>query len=214
MKEDARQAAGRREEDRVFEAVSRVPGVKIYRNLYAPAGRGRSAEIDLLLISASGLWIIEVKSRTGYVVGSRTREWSQHYKLPGARAKKIIKFYSPVKQCARQQAVISRWLGVQPKHIKGLVVFPDRTRLKVPSRAENCTVLQTHLVASHLRRCLASRDEYFSPDQLSRLERRLDAITNTPDGMKRLHVIHARQAECARRDEQMWRRETRQRRKS
>ena len=51
MNDETKRLAGQREEDRVYEAVSKLPGVKVYRNLYVPYGRtGQTAEIDLVLL--------------------------------------------------------------------------------------------------------------------------------------------------------------------
>ena len=215
MNDDAKRLAGQREEDRVYEAVSKIKGVKVYRNLYVPYGRaGQTAEIDLVLLCNRGAFILEVKSYAGIVSGSQQRyEWAINYKPPGAREKKVTKVYSPIRQLRRQQEILGRYLCVSDKHINGLVVFSDRATLKkVPARSDSgIAVLQTRFVASHIRRSLANRKPCFSPTELRRIAQRLDAASNATAAVKRRHSIQAHQAERARKAEQERRAEQRRR---
>lgn len=215
-RDEIKRLAGQREEDRVYEAVSKLPGVKVYRNLYVPYGRtGQTAEIDLVLLCSQGAFILEVKSYAGIVSGSQQRyEWAINYKPPGAREKKVTKVYSPIRQLRRQQEILGRYLGVSGKHINGLVVFSDRATLKkVPARSDSgIAVLQTRFVASHIRRCLANRKARFSPTELRRIAQRLDAASNASDVTKRRHIVLVRQAERARKAEQERRRASRKKR--
>ena len=209
MNDEAKRLAGKREEDRLYETVSKLPGMKIFRNLYVPKGPGgQTAELDLVLLCSSGLFILESKGyATGEIVGSQLRyEWTQHIKQPGGKKKKKG-MYSPLRQVDRQIAVLSRYLGIPPKLINGLVVFSSRATLKkVPAQSDSgIVVLQTHLVNSHIRRCLANRKPRFSPTELRRLQQRLDAIPHS-DFIKRRHIIQAKQAEAKRKAEQARRR--------
>lgn len=213
MNDDAKRLAGKREEDRVYEAVSKIKGVKVYRNLYVPYGRaGQTAELDLVLLCSRGAFILEVKSYAGIVSGSQQRyEWAINYKPPGAGEKKVTRVFSPIRQLRRQQEILGRYLGVPGKHINGLVVFSDRATLKkVPARSDSgIAVLQTRFVASHIRRSLANRKPCFSPTELRRISQRLDAASNVSDVTKRRHIVQVRQAERARKAEQERRRASR-----
>ena len=214
MNDETKRLAGQREEDRVYEAVSKLPGVKIYRSLYVPYGRaGQTAELDLVLLCSKGIiFTIEVKSYAGQITGSLQRyEWTSFSKPPGAREKKVTKIYSPIRQLRRQQEILGRYLGVSDKHINGLVVFSDRATLKkVPAKSDSgIAVLQTRFVASHIRRCLANRKARFSPTELRRIAQRLDAASNASDVTKRRHIAQAKKAEHARRAEQERRRASR-----
>ena len=211
MNDDAKRLAGKREEDRVFEVVSKLPEVKVYRNLYVPYGRaGQTAELDLLIISSKAVIALEIKNYgQGWVFGSlRNYEWSLH-KGKGAKPRR---FYSPLKQSNKHLEVVSRYLGVPSKCCKGVVVFSDTTVLKKVPRTPSCTILNTRYLSGFLRRCLASRKPHFSPTELNRIGQRLDAITNASEGVKRRHIIQAHQAERSRKAEQARRRASRKRR--
>lgn len=208
MNKTTRETIGKQEEDRIFAAVSGIPDLKIYRNIYIPQGFRRTAEVDLLILSAKGIFAIEAKG-FGFctVTGSRIRyEWTRRYKRKSSTEVKV-KFYSPIRQSNAHLEAVSRYLGVPSSFCCGLVVFSDRTVLKkVPPNSSSCIILQTSQLGSTLRRMLARRKRHFSPAELRQLEARLDAIPKACDGIKRQHILQARQAERRRKGEQERRR--------
>lgn len=213
---DTKRLAGKREEDRVYEAVSKLPGVRVYRNLYVPYGHsGQTAELDLVLLCSKGVFILEVKSfSTGKTVGSKTRwEWTQHCRCKSSGAKAKRRFLNPLRQVDQQIAVLSCYLGMPIRQISGLVCFSDKATLKVPTRSDSgIAALQTRFVTSHIKRCLAKRNPRFSPTELHRIGQRLDATSHASEGVKRRHILQAHQAERARKAEQARRRASRKRR--
>ena len=54
---------------------------KILMNLQIPTGRGRTTEIDLLLIHETGLYVFEVKHYKGTIYGKNTdQQWTQYFR--------------------------------------------------------------------------------------------------------------------------------------
>ena len=212
MNDDVKRLAGQREEDRVFEVVSKLPGIKIWRNVYIPYGRGLTAEIDLLIVSQKGVIALEVKNYGhGRVVGSQRRfEWV----IDKGKGAKPRRFFSALKQSDKHLEAVSRFLGVPPRCCKGIVVFSDSTVLKKVPRTPSCTILNTRYLHGCLRRILASRKPCFSPAELRRITQRLDAVTNVSASVQRRHTLQVRQAEHARKAEQERRAEQRRRRAS
>lgn len=207
----AREAVGKLEEERAFATIAGIPGLRVYRNVYIPTGDGRTAEIDLLILSAKGVFPVEVKGFGGSITGSRTRyEWTRRHRKKGRGKEAVTRFFNPIRQSNAHLAAASRYLGVPIGSCCGLVVFSDRATLeKVPSNTGSCIVLQTRELNAVMRRMLAKRKDRFSPAELRRLEARLDAIPKASDSMKRLHVVQARRAEQMRKAEQARRRECR-----
>ncbi|MGN0047204.1 MAG: nuclease-related domain-containing protein [Eggerthellaceae bacterium] len=212
MNDDAKRLAGQREEDRVYKAVSKLPGIKIWRNVYIPYGHGLTAEIDLLIVSSKAVIALEVKNYgQGQVVGSQRRfDWV----LDKGKGAKPRRFYSPLKQSDRHLEVVSRYLGIPSRCCKGIVAFSDSTVLKKVPRTPSCTILNTRYLSSCLRRILANRNPRFSPTELRRIAQRLDAVTNASAAVQRRHTLYARHAERARKAEQERRAEQRRRRAS
>ena len=186
MNDDAKRLAGQREEDRVYDAVSKLPGIKIWRNVYIPwGGRGMTAEIDLLIVSSKAVIALEVKNYgKGRVVGSQRRfEWV----IEKGKGAKPRRFFSPLKQSDIHLEAVNRYLGVPSRCCKGIVVFSDSTVLKKVPRTPSCTILNTRYLHGCLRRILASRKPCFSPTELRRIAQRLDAVTNASSTVQRRH---------------------------
>ena len=127
----AKEAAGKREEDLAFASVSGIPGAKAYRNIYIPLGGGRTPEIDVLVLSAKGVFAIEVKGFSGAITGSAVRyEWTQIRKKKRGGGIEKLKFYNPMRQSDAHLQAISRYLRIPLACCHGLVVFSDRATLK------------------------------------------------------------------------------------
>lgn len=70
-----------------------IPEEQIFRNVYVPRGGGKTAEIDLVVVSRKGIFAFECKNYGGNVYGdARRTKWVQH--LGGKKSY----FYSPLMQ--------------------------------------------------------------------------------------------------------------------
>ena len=70
-----------------------VPENQILRNIYVPAEKGKTSEIDLLVISKKGLLVFECKNYAGNIYGDmRRNKWIQYV------GKKKSYFYNPFLQ--------------------------------------------------------------------------------------------------------------------
>ncbi len=98
------------------------PGAAIFHNVFLKT-RNASTQIDHILISKWGLFIIETKSHNGRInIGKR--EWVQIY------GEKVVHFHSPVLQNESHQRALKNILA---KHrtlkkipVRGLVVFTSK----------------------------------------------------------------------------------------
>ena len=57
----------------------KIPENQIFRNLYIPKPNGETSEIDILVLSKKGIFVIECKNYSGSVYGDgRRRKWIQY----------------------------------------------------------------------------------------------------------------------------------------
>ena len=95
-----------------------------HHDVILPSKNG-SAQIDHLLISPFGIFIVETKNLTGWIYGDATQSsWTQVI----YRSKH--KFQNPLRQTFRQKKIIAEFLGVSEKHIQPLVAFVGKCKLK------------------------------------------------------------------------------------
>jgi hypothetical protein len=88
--------AGTSGEQIIFLALTKklhVPENQILRNVYIPTENGKTSEIDILLVSKKGLFVIECKNYTGNIYGDAKRKnWLQY------AGRKKSYFYNPLRQ--------------------------------------------------------------------------------------------------------------------
>ena len=117
----ARRRKGGEGEQRVADALSvftEADGYRLLRNLWLFYGRGNKTEIDLLLLSPYGIFVMEVKTLSGKIeVDPSDRVWIQH---SGGREETIR---SPRRENAKRIAALHEITGVPKEFFHSVVVM-------------------------------------------------------------------------------------------
>jgi restriction system protein len=88
-----------------------------FHNLIIPASNGTS-QIDHLLISLYGLFIVETKNIKGWIFGSENQaKWTQS--LYG----KKYSFQNPLRQTFRQKKILTEYLNLEEYYVQTVVFF-------------------------------------------------------------------------------------------
>jgi restriction system protein len=99
---------------------------KRVHDLIIPSKNG-TTQIDHVIISPFGIFIVETKNRTGWIFGSaESKNWTQvtrYDKYP---------FQNPLRQTYRQKKVLSEFLGIPEKYIHTIIYFVGDCRFKTP----------------------------------------------------------------------------------
>lgn len=104
-------------------------GAKFLFNLYIPKSDGNTTEIDMIMISNSGLYVFENKNYAGWIYGnSKNKTWTQVLPMGRGQSQKNH-FYSPVLQ---NQSHIQALKNLQKDDIRyiSIIVFSNRCTLK------------------------------------------------------------------------------------
>lgn len=106
---------------------------------------GKKSELDLIVVSPSGVFVVEAKNINGKVEGSYTKErWRQH-KIGHKGGEYSAEFYSPVKQVATHIFRLAGFLRQNgaPVFVNGIVYFVNEdTELEISGAADRIPVLQ------------------------------------------------------------------------
>lgn len=90
-----------------------------------PSGRG-STEIDHLVFSQQGIFVIETKNRSGWIYGNQyDAQWTQTFKNG-----RKYKFQNPLRQNYKHTETVAELLNVPNKHVHSLVAFSGKAKLK------------------------------------------------------------------------------------
>ena len=120
---------GTKGEFSLYEVLSQYEplGARLLFNLYLPRENGTTTEIDTLMISGAGIYVLENKHYAGWIFGNENQEkWYQT--LPSARGVRKSSFYNPIKQNATHIRYLKKQIGNVP--IWSVIVFSGECTLK------------------------------------------------------------------------------------
>ena len=109
-----------------------------FHDVIIPSKNG-TTQIDHLLVSPFGLFIVETKNKKGWIFGSEDQpKWTQT--LYG----KKYSFQNPLRQTFRQKKVLSEFLGLNESMIRSVIYFVGDSKFK--------TQLPANVISSRLGR--------------------------------------------------------------
>lgn len=119
-------------EYKVRKAIKKIEATssgkyKAYHNLYIPKQDGSTSQIDHIILSDQGLFVIETKNYSGWIFGDETSKyWTQ------VIYKRKEKFLNPILQNKGHIKALRDWLGEEFAHIPmhSVVVFLPRAKFK------------------------------------------------------------------------------------
>lgn len=158
----------------------------VYRqidNVIIPSKSG-TIQVDHILISPYGAFIIETKNIKGWIFGSSNQaQWTQV--LFG----KKYQFQNPLRQIFRQKKGLSEYLGLSETFIHEIVYFSGNCRFK--------TSLPPNVLNSGLSRLIRSHKEsVLSQTEIELLLKRLNEAKANPELTTHNHIksLHDRYA--------------------
>lgn len=179
-------AEGEREIRRILAPFVKK-GATILSNLYIPTARGKTTEIDLLMITHGGIFVIESKNYTGLITGGDTYpKWIQHF-----RGGKRFYFYNPVWQNSAHVNALKHLLGTTIP-LWSLIVFSEKCTLGKIS----CTTPRTYITKTkslpHVIRHLIIQNTKHGHTLPSRLKKHITRLltpcTKVSAAVKRKHI--------------------------
>lgn len=124
---------------RPFEAA----GARFLFNCYIPTDGDGTSEVDVLMISRSGVYVFESKNFSGWIFGSEfNKTWTQT--LPNGRGSQKEHFYNPIMQNKTHINWLERQLD-QYVIFHNVIVFSDRCELKkLDVSSSDVSVIRRH----------------------------------------------------------------------
>jgi len=156
---------------------------RIYRrvhNIILPSKNG-TTQIDHLLVSPYGLFIVETKNKKGWIFGSENEpKWTQ------TLFKEKYTFQNPLHQTFRQKKVLSEFLGLNESQIHTVVYFVGDCTFKTP--------LPGNVINSGIGRYFKKfQNHIFSPQGIEHIVKILEGHISNSTLTKRDHLQSLRQ---------------------
>lgn len=147
----------------------------VFRNVLVPRASGPTgtSEVDVLMLHATGIYVIESKNYSGWIFGSEDQQqWVQS--LPGGRKKR---FYNPIKQNRAHVRALSAHLGLPEEAFRSYIVFSERCELKdVPADAEGYVVCKRPRMMKAIRADVDRRERIIDDARFDELAEELGRL--------------------------------------
>jgi len=164
---------------------------KLYRrfhNLIIPSSNG-TTQVDHILVSPFGLFIVETKNRTGWIFGSETQStWTQ------VIYDNKYTFQNPLRQTHRHKKVLSKFLDLNESHIQTVVFFNGDSEFK--------TELPSNVLSYGLSNYIEQfRDTVLSNDEIQRIcgllsKVKIESKISKQQHIQSLHNRHTSNTVC------------------
>lgn len=156
----------------------------VLKNLYVPS-RGRTTEIDLLMLHEKGIFVFESKNYGGWIFGSENQlNWTQSFQN-GEK----YKFYNPIRQNRTHIKALSDFLEKPTSDFMSYIVFSERcTLMKVPDDTDDVVIVRRQDMLKKLRHALKSAPFKYSHDEIQSMVIKLKPLTEKTTSEKQQHV--------------------------
>ncbi len=181
---------GWRGERAVQAAIRRQLNPLIYvdmHNVTLPTADGGSTQIDHLIFSPYGLFVLETKNYQGWIFGTeKQREWTQQI------FRKRSRFQNPLRQNYKHIKTLQSLLDIAPEHLHSVIAFVGDCEFKTEMPAH---VTRGLGFVGHIQ---SFTQPVWSPEQMQALLDKLEELRLQPDrATDRRHVAHVRQLQAA-----------------
>lgn len=157
---------------------------KILRNLYVPKSDGTTSEIDVVYISAKGIFVIESKNYSGWIFGNDSQnQWTVC--LKGGVKKR---FYNPVMQNRGHIKHLRSYVSDEIP-LFSIIAFSERCELKkVTIDTPGVHVIKRDKLYVTVKRIWDSSPDVLTDSQVDDLHKKLFRLTDTSEAEKQAHI--------------------------
>lgn len=186
-KEETLHNKGNNGEYLIFEELKKLEGDhRIMVNLYLPKGKGENTEIDLVLVTETGIYVFESKNYSGWIYGNeKNKFWTQVI-----HKKSKIQFYNPIWQNKTHIRALKEALNIkEDKSFVSYIVFSDACTLKmVNTTSKNMKLLYVCEVARELKVAMADRPNILSKFEVNAHIQILNKYAGADKEIKQAHI--------------------------
>lgn len=156
-------------------------------NVTLPTPDGGSTQIDHLIFSPYGLFVLETKNYQGWIFGTeKQREWTQQI------FKKRSKFQNPLRQNYKHTQTLQSLLGLEPEQVHSVIAFVGDCEFKteMPANVTRGDGFIRHIQSFTL--------PVWRPEQMQGLLDKLEEVRLQPSrATHKQHVAHVKEQQAA-----------------
>lgn len=156
---------------------------KILRNLYIPYNGGTS-EIDLVMLTEFGIYVIESKNYSGWIFGSENnKNWTVSYNRNTKE-----KLYNPIWQNNTHIKALTNYLQITDNGINSLIIFGGAAELKkVPQNTPTRQIIYDYQIIDMFDYEM-TKPKIFTVDYIEKLYNLLEPTTHVTEDVRQQHI--------------------------
>lgn len=159
---------------------------RIMTNLYLPKADGTTTEIDLIMITFTGMYVFESKNYSGWIYGDeKHKNWTQTLEN-----NKKNQFYNPIWQNKGHIKALNNVLGIDNDSVyKSIIVFSERCKLKnINVTNPDVRVIKRDLLIDNINKNQEGFNKVLSIDEIERYYLKLQEFTCVDEATKQAHI--------------------------
>lgn len=156
----------------------------VLKNIYVPS-KGKTTEIDLLMIHEKGIFVFESKNYSGWIFGDAEQlRWTQCLENGEKNH-----FYNPIRQNKTHILALAEYMNMPVSAFTSCIIFSERCSLKkVPPNSFEVMIVRRPNMLKELRTRLKASAVAYSPAQIQMMAAKLTRLTNKSDEEKQQHI--------------------------
>lgn len=155
-------------------------------NVYIPKEDGTTTEIDLIMLSPTGIYVFESKNYSGWIFGDeKSQYWTQTLEN-----KKKNKFFNPIWQNKGHINALKTFLRISNDEIfKSYIVFSERCVLKkVELESSSVKVIKRNQLINTIKEDIRKSKTELNVEEIINIHARLKEFSNVDEEFKRKHI--------------------------
>ena len=181
----------------IFQTLSKLDVYsRILVNIYVPKENGEYSEVDLAMITNTGIYVIESKNYSGWIFGNESQKnWTQllhkNSKFP---------FYNPIWQNKGHISALDKFLELNKGSdaFKSYIVFGNKAALKkITLNSDNIHVIKSANLLSTIRKDIKNYPEILSDIEVDEIASLLENHVRVSEDVKLTHIESAKKAKSA-----------------
>ncbi|MBS4200582.1 NERD domain-containing protein [Bacillus sp. FJAT-49732] len=170
-----------------FTTLQRIGGYhKLLTNIYLPKKNGTTTEIDVIMISRTGIYVFESKNYSGWIFGDeKNRNWVQTL-----RGNHKNNFFNPIWQNKGHINALKKVIEIHHDYLyKSYIIFSNRCTLKkITVRSPNVKVIKRNSLLAIIKKDIELSFNVISIDEVDQLYAKLQKYSNVSKDIKKKHI--------------------------
>ena len=173
----------------IFSTLEKLKGNHILMtNLYIPKEDGTTTEIDLIMLSQTGIYVFESKNYSGWIFGDeKNKNWTQTF--PNRQKKR---FFNPIWQNKGHINALKSVLDLNDDYLyKSYIIFSKRCTLKeINVTSPNVKVMKRNKLNKTIMQDIELSANILTIEEVNQIHTKLEKYMLADKTIKQSHVDH------------------------